>query len=49
MGEIAGTFAALGRYEDCVLVEVFWHAIIPNFKLPITLICPYESIAAVLM
>ena len=49
VGEIAGTFAALGRYEDCVLVEVFWHAIIPNFTLPITLICPYESIPAVLM
>jgi hypothetical protein len=49
VGEIAGTFAARGRYEDCVLVEMFWHALIPNFKPPITLICPYESIAAVLI
>jgi hypothetical protein len=49
VGEIAGTFAARGRYEDCVLVETFWHAIMPNFKPPITLICPYESVPAVLM
>jgi hypothetical protein len=49
VGEIAGTFAARGRYEDCVLVEMFWHALVPSHKLPITLICPYESIPAVLM
>jgi hypothetical protein len=49
VGEIAGTFAARGRYEDCVLVEMFWHVLIPNFKLPITLICPYETIPIVLM
>jgi hypothetical protein len=49
VGEIAGNFAARGIYEDCVLVEMFWHAIIPSFKMPITLICPYESIPAVLM
>jgi hypothetical protein len=49
VGEVAGTLAARGRYEDCVLVEMFWHAIIPNYKMPITLICPYESIPAVLM
>jgi MEDS: MEthanogen/methylotroph, DcmR Sensory domain len=49
VGEIAGTFAARGRYEDCVLVEMFWHALIPTFRPPITLICPFESIPAVLM
>jgi hypothetical protein len=48
VGEIAGTFAARGRYEDCVLVETFWHTVIPNFKPPITLICPYESVPSVL-
>jgi hypothetical protein len=48
VGEIAGTFAARGRYEDCVLVETFWHTMIPNFKPPITLICPYESVPTVL-
>jgi hypothetical protein len=46
VGEIAGTFAARGRYEDCVLIEIFWHTLIPKFRLPITLICPYGSIPA---
>jgi hypothetical protein len=48
LGEIAGTFAAMGRYEDCVLVEMFWHNTMPTFKPPITLICPYASIPTVL-
>jgi len=48
VGEIAGTFAAQGRYEDCALVELFWHSFIPKFNPQITLICPYESIPSVL-
>ena len=48
VGEIAGTFAAMERYEDCVMVEAFWHRFIPEFRPQITLVCPYQAIPSVL-
>jgi hypothetical protein len=44
IGEIAGNLVKAGRYEDALLIELFWHLTIPKSDIPITLICPYESI-----
>jgi len=49
IGDIAGNLAKQQSYDEAILIETFWSAIIPRFKTPITLICPYSSIPTVLV
>ena len=43
VGTIAGTLASNKQDTDTIKIENGWHEIIPNFKMPIILICPYQS------
>jgi signal transduction histidine kinase len=43
IGTIANTLAKQGRYSECLLLEAFWHSTIDQAEMPVTLLCPYES------
>ncbi len=41
---ICGNLAEQGRYDDALFIELFWEDAIHKSIVPITLMCPYESI-----
>ena len=49
IGRVAANMAKLGRYESALLIELFWQNTVSKSVMPITVICPYESIPRELM
>jgi hypothetical protein len=45
IGIIAGNLENNGNHKDCIRIEKAWHEIIPNYEMPIRLICPYKSLS----
>lgn len=43
IGTIAGNLAIRRQYERCAQIEKAWHELIPEFSVPITLLCPYPA------
>ena len=43
IGTLAGTLHSLENYEDCYNIEKHWHKLLPNFRIPMTLLCPYHD------
>ena len=43
IGTLAGKLHSLENYEGCYYIERHWHRLLPNFGIPITLLCPYND------
>lgn len=43
VGTVAGNLANFAKHEKCVDIEKSWHYVLPTFKYPIRLICPYKT------
>lgn len=43
IGTLAGKLHSLKKYEDCYYIEKHWHKLLPNFGIPMTLLCPYHD------
>ena len=43
IGTLAGKLHSLENYEDCYYIEKHWHKLMSNFKIPMTLLCPYHD------